>query len=178
MANYKDIISGALGNFVNKVKGVAESGAVRDFCEQGVDRAKAVGRIAKLNLEITGENEELKRMYTELGKLYYEQAKDAPEGYFAPLFAQIGDIQASVKAKEEEIAALKECSKANCDPNIDVEVVSFEDEDCCCEGKCESFCEKVENACECACDKVEEVVEKVEDFVEEKVDAIEDAIEK
>ena len=79
MADYKDIISGTINSIVGKVKEVAESGAVRDIYENGASRAKSYGRIAKLALELNGENEELKRVYTEIGRLYYEQAKDAPE---------------------------------------------------------------------------------------------------
>ena len=76
MADYKDIISGTINSIVGKVKEVAESGAVRDIYENGANRAKSYGRIAKLALELNGENEELKRVYTEIGRLYYEQAKD------------------------------------------------------------------------------------------------------
>ena len=100
MADYKDIISGTINSIVGKVKEVAESGAVRDIYENGANRAKSYGRIAKLALELNGENEELKRVYTEIGRLYYEQAKDAPEGFFAPLFAQAEEICGRIAAKE------------------------------------------------------------------------------
>ncbi len=103
MADYKDIISGTINSIVGKVKEVAESGAVRDIYENGANRAKSYGRIAKLALELNGENEELKRVYTEIGRLYYEQAKDAPEGFFAPLFAQAEEICGRIAAKEDEI---------------------------------------------------------------------------
>lgn len=129
MADYKDIIAGTIGNIVGKVKEVAESGAVRNIYDKGANRAKAYTRIAKLTLEMNGESEELKRVYTEIGKLYYEQAKDAPEGFFAPLFSQIAEISQHILAKEEEINALKaefEAESAE-DPDIDVEICDFED---------------------------------------------------
>ena len=75
MADYKDIISGTINSIVGKVKEVAESGAVRDIYENGANRAKSYGRIAKLALELNGENEELKRVYTEIGRLYYDQGR-------------------------------------------------------------------------------------------------------
>ena len=78
MADYKDIIKGTLSSIAGKVKEVAESGTVRDIYDKGASRAKSYTRIAKLTLEMNGESEELKRVYTEIGKLYYEQAKDAP----------------------------------------------------------------------------------------------------
>lgn len=132
MADYKDIISGTINSIIGKVKEVAESGAVRDIYENGASRAKSYGRIAKLALELNGENEELKRVYTEIGRLYYEQAKDAPEGFFAPLFAQAEEICGRIAAKEDEINALKAdvAAATGCDEaDIDVEIGEFDDFD-------------------------------------------------
>lgn len=128
MADYKDIIAGTIGNIVGKVKEVAESGAVRDIYDKGANRAKSYTRIAKLTLEMNGESEELKRVYTEIGKLYYDQAKDAPEGFFAPLFSQVQEISGRILAKEEEINALKaEFESEPAASDIDVEICEFED---------------------------------------------------
>ena len=126
MADYKDIIAGTINSIVGKVKEVAESGAVRDIYENGASRAKSYGRIAKLALELNGENEELKRVYTEIGRLYYEQAKDAPE------FAQAEEICGRIAAKEDEINALKAdvAAATGCDEaDIDVEIGEFDDFD-------------------------------------------------
>ncbi|MBS1419127.1 MAG: hypothetical protein HP001_02740 [Oscillospiraceae bacterium] len=128
MADYKDMIAGTLNNLVGKVKEVADSGAVRNLYEQGATRAKSYGRIAKLTLEMNGESEELRRVYTEIGKLYYEQAKDAPEGFFAPLFAQAEALCNSILSKEEEINAMKaEFDAPGHKPDIDVEIGDFDD---------------------------------------------------
>lgn len=132
MADYKDIISGTINSIVGKVKEVAESGTVRDIYENGANRAKSYGRIAKLALELNGENEELKRVYTEIGRLYYEQAKDAPEGFFAPLFAQAEEICGRIAAKEDKINSLKAdiAAATGCDEaDIDVEIGEFDDFD-------------------------------------------------
>lgn len=132
MADYKDIISGTINSIVGKVKEVAESGTVRDIYENGANRAKSYGRIAKLALELNGENEELKRVYTEIGRLYYEQAKDAPEGFFAPLFAQAEEICGRIAAKEDEINSLKAdiAAATGCDEaDINVEIGEFDDFD-------------------------------------------------
>ena len=124
MADYKDIITGTIGNIVGKVKEVASSDKVRDIYEQGTARAKNYGRIAKLTLELNGDHEELKRVYTEIGKLYYDQAKDAPEGFFAPLFSQAGELIDRIIAKEDEISALKAESEAPAEEqDIEVEIV-------------------------------------------------------
>ena len=71
-------------------------------------------------------------MYTEIGRLYYEQAKDAPEGFFAPLFAQAEEICGRITAKEDEINSLKAdvAAAAGCDEaDIDVEIGEFDDFD-------------------------------------------------
>ena len=96
MTDYKDIINGtlstlvdkakefvasdAVSGLVDKVKTAAEESGVGRVYEQGSARARAYARITKLTLEINAARDELNRVYAEIGKLYYEQAKDAPEG--------------------------------------------------------------------------------------------------
>ena len=50
---------------------------------------------------------ELERVFSEIGKLYYEQTSSSPEGFFAPLFEQVEAIRTSIAAKEAEIEAYK-----------------------------------------------------------------------
>ena len=127
MADYKDIISGTISSIVGKVKEAAESGTVRDIYEQGASRAKSFGRVAKLTLEMNGETEELKRVYTEIGKLCYEQMKDAPEGFFAPLFAQVEEIKARIEEKSAEVEAMKADFEGGWAPDIEVDVSEFDE---------------------------------------------------
>ena len=156
MADYKDIITGTLSNIMGKVKEVAESpnvkeavdkvkaaaedtvgkvkeaaegSTVKEVYDQGANRVKSYGRIAKLSLEMNGDYEELKRVYTEIGKLCYDQFKDAPEGFFAPLFAQVEEISARIERSEAEIEAMK--AEAGCqeEPDISVEIVADSVED-------------------------------------------------
>ena len=127
MADYKDIITGTIKNLAGKAKDFAESSTVRGIYEHGAERAKSYGAIAKLTLEISGDTEELKRAYTEIGKLYFEQARENPEGFFAPLFAQVEEINARIHANEDAIADIKAQIEAENAADIDVEVGSFED---------------------------------------------------
>jgi hypothetical protein len=144
MANYKDIITGTLSNLANKakevadnpgvkdavgkvktvdddaagkVKGAVEGSTVKEVYDQGASRVKSYGHMAKLSLEINGDYEELKRVYTEIGKLCYEQQKDAPQEFFAPLFAQVQEITARIQKNEDTIAEMK------AEQDITVEVV-------------------------------------------------------
>ena len=131
MADYKDIISGTINSIVGKVKEVAESGAVRDIYENGANRAKSYGRIAKLALELNGENEELKRVYTEIGRLYYENYRDTADAFLAELCQQVTDANARVAELEAQMdelrAAAKEYRPAPDLHTVDAEVVEPED---------------------------------------------------
>lgn len=156
MADYKDIITGTISNIMGKVKEVAESpnvkeavdkvkaaaedtvgkvkeaaegSTVKEVYDQGASRVKSYGRIAKLSLEMNGDYEELKRVYTEIGKLCYDQFKDAPEGFFAPLFAQVEEISARIERNEAEIEAMKAETACREEPDISVEIVADSVED-------------------------------------------------
>ena len=127
MADYKDILSGTLGKLAGKVKETASSSGVLDVYAQGANRAKAFGQLTKLTLELNGEHEELQRIYTEIGRLYFEQAKDAPEGFFVPLFEQANRVSDSIRAKRAKIDELKEHYGVTEQSDIDVEIGDFDD---------------------------------------------------
>ena len=103
MADYKELF----GSLVNKAKDVMESSGVAEVYQKGASRTKAYSRIARLTLDLNGQADELRRIYTEIGKLYFEQARDNPQGCFAPLFAQAGKLLEELKAKETELEELK-----------------------------------------------------------------------
>ncbi len=152
MADYKekinDTISSLLGKakefaasdtvtgLVDRVKSAAEESGVARVYEDGASRTKAYARIAKLTLAVNGAHEELNRVYAEIGKLYYEQAKDAPEGYFAPLFAQADVLAQGILEKENEVQSLKDAIEAAraekkaagaAGAELDVDIADFEE---------------------------------------------------
>ena len=127
MADYRDIFSGTLGKVVSRVKDAAESSGVADVYAQGAGRARAFGQIAKLSLAINGESEELKRVYAEIGRLYFEQAKAAPEGFFVPLFEQAEKLTDSIKDKQAEINRLKSDYLESGEKDVEVEIGDFDD---------------------------------------------------
>lgn len=143
MADYKDIINGTITTIVDKakefaasdtvtglvdkVKSAAEESGVSRVYEQGSARARTYARIAKLTLELNGAHEELDRVYKEIGKLYFEQAKDAPEGFFVPLFEQANRITGNIRAKRARIEELKETYGVPKQNDIDVEIGDFDD---------------------------------------------------
>lgn len=103
MADYKDM----LGKLAGKVKDAAGPGGVTGVYAKGAERAKAFGQAAKLTLDNNRDFDELKRVYAEIGKLYYEQAKGSPEGFFVPLFEQAGKLTEGIRERQREIDALK-----------------------------------------------------------------------
>ena len=123
MADYKDIF----GKLADKVKEAADSSGVRDVYAQGANRAKAYGQIAKLTLELSGEQEELKRVYAEIGRLYVEQAGIEPTGPFIPLFEKARRINGGIREKRARIDALKRESGAAEGKDIDAELADFDD---------------------------------------------------
>lgn len=130
MADYKELISGTLGTLTKlggKVRDVAVNTGVTDVYTKGADRAKAFAQITKLTLALNSEHEELKRVYAEIGRLYFEQAKAAPEGFFVPLFEQAGRITDSIRQKQTEIDALKADYLEPGEKDVEVEIGDFDD---------------------------------------------------
>jgi len=126
MADYKELFGGAVNSLVGKLKETAQSTGVADVYAQGAERAKAYARITKLTLEQNSDNAELGRVYAEIGRLYFEQNRRAPEGFFAPLFAQAERLTEGIRAREAEINALKNTAGSG-EPDIEVEISDFEE---------------------------------------------------
>ena len=130
MADYKELISGTLGTLSRlggKVKDVAVNTGVTDVYAKGADRAKAFAQITRLTLALNGEHEELKRVYAEIGRLYFEQAKAAPEGFFVPLFEQANRVTGKIRDKRAKIEALRSEAGIAGEPDIEVEFGDFDD---------------------------------------------------
>ena len=127
MADYKEIISSTIKNLADKVKDAAENTKVREVYNQGIERTKNLGTIAKLKVAIAGDTEELKRVYREIGKLYYEENKGAPAEAFSSLFSKADALNESITAKESDISALKADMESASESDIDVEICEFEE---------------------------------------------------
>ena len=117
MADYKDIFNDTLGKLAGKVKEAADTSGVLDVYAQGANRARAFGQIAKL----------IKRVYAEIGRLYFEQAKAAPEGFFVPLFDQADRVAGKIRDKRARIDALREDAGIAGEPDIEVEIGDFDE---------------------------------------------------
>jgi len=89
----------------DKTKDFAEKAAdkTKDFAEKAADKAKATARIAKLNIEISSEKDNMKKTYLEIGKLYYDTHKENPEGFFIQLCEEIALAEKNIADKQAEI---------------------------------------------------------------------------
>ena len=94
----KDKVIASLGTAVD---------AGKDIAGKAADKAKAGARIAKLNMEISAEKENLRKTYIEIGKLYYDTHKDDPEGFFIQLCDEVAISEKNIADKQVEIDELK-----------------------------------------------------------------------
>ena len=129
MSDYKSIIMGTLNSLGEKAKDLAESGTVREIYDKGTGKAKALSRITKLTLELNGSSEDLKKAYMEIGKLYYEENCNAPQGFFTPLFEKVKEISGRMDVIDKELSALKEELKADEGEGEDFDDVVSKSED-------------------------------------------------
>ena len=104
MADYKDIIN----DVMDRAGTIVEETGVKDVYADGLSRAKSYARIAKLTIEVNRENEELRRAFTEIGKLYYEQCDGKGDGFFTSLFSRVEEIRGIIAGKEAEIDGIRD----------------------------------------------------------------------
>lgn len=111
MSDFNEL-KGAILNTLGTV-----AGKTRGFAEKAADKAKDVGRIAKLNMELSAEKDTIEKAYLEIGKLYYETRKNSPDGFFvqlcdeitlandniAKILSELDDLKAGLGAKSGDI---------------------------------------------------------------------------
>ena len=143
--NFKDKLLAGLGQALDATKDMAEKAAdaTKDIAEKAADKAKAGGRIAKLNIEIATERDNMKKTFIEIGKLYYDTHKDDPEGFFIQLCEEIALAEKNIAEKEAEIAELKAGKE---DDSIEVEFEEIVAEEEAAAGECSC-------GCDCGCEE-------------------------
>lgn len=158
----KSKVLSALGQASDATKDFAGKAidTTKDLAGKAADKAKAGGRIAKLNIEIAQEKDNMKKTFVEIGKLYYDTHKDDPDGFFIQLCEEISVAEKAIADKEAEIEALKADFSGSNDPDIDVEF-----EEIVSEGEAAA-----EDTVEAAAEAVEEVVEAAEDAAEDNAE--------
>ena len=146
------------------------SGKAANFAKNTADKAKTAGRITKLTLENNAENDKIKKVYAEIGKLYFEKMSDAVDPEFIELFNAVNASKAKIAANEAEIAELKAADEAGeVLEEVEAEAETVE------EAVEEKVEEKVEETFENVTEAAEDVFTEVKEAVEDVVDEVKDA---
>ena len=75
------------------------------------DRAKYASHMARLTVDCNAELERVKRTYTEIGRLYYENYRDTADAFLADLCQQVTDANARVAELEAQMDELRAAAK-------------------------------------------------------------------
>ena len=110
--NFKEKAIEAVGTFAD---------ASAELCRAASEKTKLLAKIAKLNAEIAHEKGNVRRLYTEIGSIYYKKHKSDPEEDLAQDCAEVSAAIGRIVAKKKEIVALKTASDV-----VDAEVESAE----------------------------------------------------
>ena len=125
MADYKDIIEGAVNKVVDKVKDYTDGKSPREICEEGLDKVSGYGKRAMLLLDITGAKEQLRGTYEELGRRYYEKAKNKHAAEYDELFDRIEALQNEIAAKQENADSIKAAGYTTGAKDIEVDIIEY-----------------------------------------------------
>lgn len=80
---------------------------ITDKGKEAVDKAKDMAEIASLKSQISTCEDVIRKNYTEIGKLYYEQYGDMPEEPFAKACQSIKNAMNGVNELQARIRELK-----------------------------------------------------------------------
>ena len=112
-----------LDNLKGKMVDLAQSGVAKsiELAESGVAKSKEIAEIAKLKTANMAEEDNMKRAYIELGKLYYAQYGMCGEGEFVSPCERITAAMAVIETNKDRIADLKADGD---DGDIEVEIIT------------------------------------------------------
>lgn len=77
-------------------------------------KTKELADIAKLNMQISNEEDNIKNKYFEIGKLYYESFSSSPDEKFVEFCSSISESKNKIdtlKDQIQEVKGVKKCSK-------------------------------------------------------------------
>ena len=78
-----------------------------DLAQASMAKAKELTEIGKLKMQNASEQENIRRAYQEIGKLYYAQHGQEPEDALAELCRKIDGSKARIEYNNERIADMK-----------------------------------------------------------------------
>ena len=79
-----------------------------ELTQVGMAKSKQLAEIARLSLASTGEEDNIRKAYIEIGKLYYAERGMAPEAAYTSLCEKITAAKINIEENKARIAQLKE----------------------------------------------------------------------
>lgn len=104
---------------------------VANAAQLGINRSKQLAEIARLRAANHSEEAAIKRAYIEIGKLYYAEHGDAPEGAYVALCSRISKSRDVIQQNLSQIEDLKnagDITEADFDDQVQVGPEDFADE--------------------------------------------------
>ena len=95
---------------------------VTELTNTGVAKAKELSEIGKLKVQNVSEQDEIRKAYMAIGKLYYEQRGTAPEAGFEELCGKIAGSMAKIEYNNERIADIKAAGNLSDEDVAEVDV--------------------------------------------------------
>ncbi len=80
---------------------------VANVAQSGVNRSKQLAEVARLRAANHSEEAAIKRAYIEIGKLYYAEHGDAPEGAYVALCSRISKSRDVIQRNLSQIEEMK-----------------------------------------------------------------------
>lgn len=93
-----------------------------DLAQAGVTQSKRLAEIAKLKAANLGEEDNIKKAYIEIGKLYYAEKGMTPEGAYVAACDKITAAKAAIETNNDRIAELKSAAETEGEPAADEEI--------------------------------------------------------
>lgn len=100
------IMAFSFDDLKRKTGGLAQKGA--DWAQLGMNKASQMAGVAKLKAANLGEEDTIRKAYTELGRRYYMVHGAAPEAEFVDVIQEIEEAKAKIQANNAKIAETKE----------------------------------------------------------------------
>lgn len=94
----------------------------KELTNTGVAKARELSEIGKLKVQNVSEQDEIRKAYLAMGKLYFEQHGDAPGEGYADYCKQVADSQAKIAYNNERIADIKAAGNLSDEDVAEVEV--------------------------------------------------------
>ncbi|MDR0861601.1 MAG: hypothetical protein LBN30_02350 [Oscillospiraceae bacterium] len=91
---------------IKATAGVIADAAVETY-KVAEEKSKVLAKTTKLSAENAGDRNVIRKLYADIGKLYYEKYSTDAEGEFAPPVGEINDALERIALRDKEIAALK-----------------------------------------------------------------------